>query len=298
MGINIRACRPADLERLIPLLDEAFVFGKGRTISLQLRFPTVFCHNNLHNILLCMDGETIASALAMRQFDWREDDEIFRGAMIGAVYTHPARRREGLASRLLAAATLLLRENEVDFGVLWTGQPSFYARLGWVAADCSVLGEVEPDSSMLEPPAGVARLAVEASAPRLEDIRQRRLNLMTLRRPMDYRQLPLPAASVEVLWRENRQEAAYALLGSSGNTGFLYELLGDTSCFPALWREACRDRQRVFINDQADSLSYRWLTDHAGVSWKNKSLAMWLPLSKRLDMPRLGKWHIPYFDRI
>lgn len=335
MIMDIRSCRPDELERLIPLLDEEFIFGKGRTISLRLRFRTVFCRNNLHNILICTDGELIASALAMRQFDWREGDEIFRGAMIGAVYTHPARRGEGWASRLLGAAAMQLREQSIDFGVLWTGQPSFYARLGWVAADCSVLGEFEqnestlncslagaaqkktvncrsgfnpthrakarptPESVLMPEPSGEATLLpVEASAPRLEDIRQSWLNATTLRRPEDYRQLPLPAEDVNVLWREDQGKAAYALLGSNGATGFLYELVGDDNCFPALWREACRNRRRIFVNDRADSPSCRWLTDHTGVRWKNKSLAMWLPLSKRVDMPRLGQWHIPYFDRI
>ena len=298
MSMDIRSCRAEELERLIPLLDEEFVFGKGRSISLRLRFPTVFCRSNLHNILVCKAGEEVASALAIRQFDWREGGEIFRGAMIGGVYTHPARRGEGLASRLLEAAAIQLREGAVDFGVLWTGQPSFYARFGWVAADCSVLGEVEADESMSEPSGNVIPLQAEASASRLENIRQKWLNAMTLRRPEDYRQLPLPAESVDMRWREEQGKVAYTLFGSSGETGFLYELVGDSACFPALWLEVCRGHRRIFINDQIASQSCRWLTDHVGVGWKNKSLAMWLPISKRLDMQRLGQWHIPYFDRI
>lgn len=296
--MDIRSCRPDELDLLIHLLDEEFVFGKGRTISLRQRFPTVFCRDNLHNIIICTDGEVIASALAMRQFDWQEGDEIFRGAMIGAVYTRPAQREEGLAGRLLATAEMRLREGGADFGVLWAVQQSFYARHGWVAADCSVLGEI--DSALLAPETSgdVTLLPVEASASRLEDIRQNWLNAMTLRCPEDYRQLPLPAESMKVLWKEDQGKAAYALLGSNGETGFLYELIGDDNSFPALWQEACRTHQRIFVNDQADSPSSRWLTAHAGVSWKNKRLAMWLPLSGRVDMRRFGQWHIPYFDRI
>ncbi|OGS92279.1 MAG: hypothetical protein A2Z95_01380 [Gallionellales bacterium GWA2_60_18] len=298
MAIEIRACRPDELERLISLLDEEFIFGKGRAISLRQRFPTVFCHNNLHNIIICTDGEVIASALAIRQFDWREGNEIFKGAMIGAVYTHPARRGEGLASRLLEAAAIQLREEKVDFGVLWTGQPSFYARLGWVSADCSVLGEIEPNNAILEPPDGVALLPIATSAHQLEDIRQRCLNAITLRHSEDYRQLPPPAERVDLLRCEEQDKAAYALLGSDGETGFIYELIGDVTCFPALWREACRDHQRVFINDRIDSASCIWLTKHTRITWQRKNLAMWLPLSGRVDTARLEQWHIPYFDRI
>lgn len=290
----MRPCSPADLERLIPLLDEAFVFGKGRTVSLRLRFPTVFCHDNLHNLLLCSDGDEIASALAIRRFDWRDGSETFRGAMIGAVYTHPARRGKGFASHLLKMAETRLRAEKADFGVLWTGQPSFYARLGWVSADCGLLGEVEPGASMPEPPAGVTTMPIETGAPLLEKVRREWLNAMTLRRAEDYRQLPLPAERMDLLWRED----AYALLGSSGTTGFLYELAGHPDGYPALWQEACRNRRRIFVNDRIDSPSCRWLTNHTRISWQNQNLAMWLPLSERVAPPRPGQWVIPYFDRI
>lgn len=296
--MDIRSCRPDELERLMPLLDEEFIFGKGRTISLRLRFPTVFCRNNLHNIIIGTDGGAIVSALAMRQFDWREGDEIFCGAMIGAVYTHPARRGEGLAGNLLAMAAKRMREANTDFGVLWTSQPLFYARHGWVAADCGVLGEAEPNDLMPESSCDVILAPAEASAPQLESVRRSWLNAMTLRHLEDYRQLPIPAEHVDLLWRKNKGMAAYALLGTNGSTGFVYELVGDTKCFPALWQEACRGRRRIYINDQVGSPSFQWFTSQTGISWKNKKLAMWLPLSERVGMTRLGQWHIPYFDRI
>jgi hypothetical protein len=245
-----------------------------------------------------MDGTQITSALAMRHFDWRENNDIFRGAMIGAVFTHPARRGEGLASRLLAMATVQLREEGVDFGILWTGQPSFYARLGWMAADSGVLGEIELNESMPEPHDKVTLLSTGTSAAQIEVIRRNWLNTMTFRNIGDYNQLPLSAERVDVLWCEMDGKIAYALLGGSGTTGFLYELVGDATCFLALWREICHGRQRVFVNDQIDNSSCRWLTDHTGVIWKKKNLAMWLPLSERVSMPRLGQWYIPYFDRI
>lgn len=298
MGLDLHTCRADELERLIPLLDTEFIFGKGRTISLRDRFPTVFCHNNLRNIIVCTDGEMITSALAMRQFDWCEGSEVFRGAMIGTVYTHPARRGEGLASHLLETAAMRLREEGMDFGVLWSGQQSFYARLGWIAADCSVLGEIETNESMPAPSDHVIHLPIKTSAPQLEDIRQSHLSAMTLRRPEDYHSLPLPAAHVELLWCDEQDKTAYTLVGDSGETGFLYELTGETGCFPALWQEVCRNRRRIFVNDRIDSTACRWLTDHTGIVWQKKNLAMWLPLSERVSLPRLQQWHVPYFDRI
>jgi predicted N-acetyltransferase YhbS len=298
MSAVIRTCQRGELDPLISLLDEEFIFGKRRNISLRQRFPAVYCGSNLHNILLCMEGGEIVSALAMRTFDWRDGDEIFSGAMIGAVYTHPARRGEGWASRLLKEAENRLRGTSADFAVLWTGQQSFYARLGWVVADCSVLGGFEPHGSIAALPGDAVRLPVPANEQRVEKIRQSLLSATTLRHPGDYRQIPVPAERIELLWCENQGQAAYALFGSSGTTGYLYELIGEADCFPALWAEMCRDRRRVIINDRAGSPSCNWLAAHAGINWEDKNLAMWLPLSERANMPRMRQWHIPYFDRI
>lgn len=296
--MEIRSCQLSELDQLIQLLDEEFIFGKGRTVSLHRRFPTVYSRNNLHNIILCLDRNEIVSALAMRQFDWHKDGGTFRGAMIGAVYTHPARRKEGLASRLLEASAIQLHEQGVDFGVLWSEQQSFYARLGWVAADCSVLGMIEPNSFAAETPVGVTLTPMPAGASLSEGIRQHCLKGMILRRPEDYRQLPPPAESVDLLWKEDSQGAAYVLLGKNREAGFLYELVGHPGHFPALWQAACHGHHRLLVNDRIDSPSCSWLTDHTDIIWQKKYLAMWLPLSERVPLSNLEQWHIPYFDRI
>lgn len=299
MDTAIRACRMDELDQLIRLLDEEFIIGKGRTISLRRRFSKVFGHDNLHNILVCMVADEIAAALALFPFDWRDRSAVFRGAMIGAVYTHPIRRKQGLASRLLEAAAMQMQEQNIDFGVLWTGQPAFYARLGWQSADNSVLGEIE----MTTPVDAAASRTVstkqaDEAVTLLEGIRRRAFNATTLRRIEDYRQLPVPATNLNVLWCQDRSREAYALLGNNGETGVLYEMVGDIDCFSVLWQEACRGRRRVVINDQAESVACRWLTNHAGITWQRKNLAMWLPISKCVEPSQFWQWHIPYFDRI
>lgn len=296
--MEIRSCRPSERDQLVCLLDEEFVFGKARTISLLQRFPNIYHHDNLHNILVGLDKNEIVSALSVRQFDWRTDGETFRGAMIGAVYTRPARRGQGFASSLLNGAAKQLRERGTDFGVLWSMQQSFYARLGWAAGDCSVFGEIEPGNFAVKPAVGVTLMPASAGALLAEGVRQRCCNNMLLRCPEDYRQLPLPADSMDLLWKEDSQGTAYALLGKNSDAGFLYELDGYPDHFPALWQAACSNHRRIFVNDRSNSASYHWLTGHTKVALQKKDLTMWLPLSKRVSLPRLTQWHIPYFDRI
>lgn len=308
MSVEVRPCRAEEFAQLISLLDEEFVFGKGRTLSLRQRFPAVYCHGNLHNLWVCLAGSEIISALVIRQFDWVAGNEKFRGAMFGGVYTHPAYRKKGWASRLLETATSHLRSSGIDFGVLWTGQPAFYARLGWVLSDNSVLGEwVKTELS-----AGVGVMPLvsneqgrslesagqEVDFHQLENIRHRYLSQCVARIPENYCHLPLPAVNVNALITENQHGVAYALLGSAVDTAFLYELIGEQTCFPQLWSTICGRYERIMINDQPRSSFVNWINTFNQVVWQEKYLAMWLPLSERVNKSLFSQWQIPYFDRI
>ncbi len=295
----VRSATPADLERLIFLLDQAFIFDKKRTISLQRRFPTVFCGGNLNNLILCLDGDEIISSLAMRRFDWLDDGKLYHGAMIGAVYTHPKQRGKGLASRLLEAAAERLRIAGMDFGVLWTTQPAFYERLGWSMADCGVLGEMEIDVPKTQVPCDVVRSPAENSAATIEAVRRRQMNATTLRQPGDYRQLPPPADTVDALLLNlGKENTGYALAGRTGDTVILYEMGGHPGCFPALWQAASFKCRHVLVNERENSPSHRWLSENTLLRWQPKALAMWLPLSGKMETTPVAQWYIPYFDRI
>jgi len=297
MTVEIRTCQHDELDALVSLLDEEFVFGKGRSLSLRQRFPSVYCQSNLHNIWIALENDAIASALVVRQFDWRAGNELFRGAMIGGVYTLPAHRKKGLSSRLLDTATAHLRLEGVDFAVLWATQHAFYARLGWIVKDSSVLGELITPSEQTDEiaPTETDRQIDTLS---IEEIRTQSLSNMILRKRENYSHLPLPAENVEVLFHENEHGVAYALLGGAGKTGFLYEVTGEIKCYGDLWSDICRRQQKLFVNESLNNPFTQWLNQNTAIQWEEKSLAMWLALSERVNVNLLGKWHIPYFDRI
>lgn len=300
MSLVARAATPADLARIVPQLDEQFVFGKGRRISLAKRFPTVYCAENIGNLFVLEENGEILSSLVCKRFEWQRAGGHWRGAMIGAVYTRPARRGEGLASRLLDTAAKSLRDGGNDFAVLWTDQPVFYARLGWISADRGVLGEIENAPGAAEPHGSVARMPAPSADPaHIERIRRYGGDCLTARRAGDYRQLPPPAEAVDILtWSAGGDQAAYALVGNYGDTSVLYELMGHPGGFFPLWHEVCRPRRRIIANDVSDSPSQRWLAQNTGLVWQPKPLAMWRPLSAQVDMARVADWYIPYFDRI
>ena len=141
MSITLRTARLEELPRILSCLDQEFVFGKSRRISLAKRFPTVYGPENIRNIYLLEEDGEILSSLACKQIKFNCDHNRWLGIMIGAVYTLPSRRGEHLGSHLLEKVTCKLRDREIDFAVLWAENSGFYSRLGWNTADAGVRSE-------------------------------------------------------------------------------------------------------------------------------------------------------------
>ena len=283
----------------MPLLDQQFVSDMGRSSSLVLRYPSVFCAANAQNIFLCEENGSIVSALAAKHFGWTASGKAWRGVMIGAVYTDPHKRGQGFASRLLHWASAELKKQGADFGVLWTLQPEFYARLGWVAADCGLLGKLD-DASDVSGSESVATIPIAmADLQQIEHIRRRWLSSMCVRSSGDYQQRPFPVETVDViLWQEGVEATGYALVGGADTQGIIYEMVGPTDCILPLMEQVRSKYRSVLINDSLSSNSHHRLAQYPGLVWADKSLAMWLPLSGAASIAEMSGWYIPYFDRI
>ncbi len=294
----IRTALPADLEQLVAQLDAEFIFAKGRHISLARRYPSVYCPENAKNIFLLEEEGLILSALAAKIFDWKADERHWHGVMIGAVYTQAQRRGAGLASRLLALAAEKFRQDKLEFAVLWSDQPGFYARLGWIASDCGVLGKMDNDSRAMPHRSAVRKTPLESlNIDEIEAIRRHWCSAYLPRQRENYSQLPVPIDTMDLLmWGEGIETAGYALVGGSGETGILYEMAGHPESFPELWQSVCRAYRHILVNDSLGSASQQWLSRIGRLSWQAKPLALWLPLN--IGMTELPHNYIPYFDRI
>ncbi len=287
----IASCSSADFDALLPLLDQEFVFGKGRRLSLQMRFPGTLDRQHPQNMLLASVGGAVASALATKPFTWITPERNWRAAMIGMVYTRPELRGRGVASALLRATQAKLAAEGIEFAVLWTARPDFYARLGWLATDCGTLGSMHaasPDANQPAMPPGAADVAwIEALRPRYAYER-------VARTAQTYASLLPHAQRLELL----RGDAAYAIAGSDGIHGYLYEVLGDAAELPALWARLANRYRTLYLNLQNDTAAQRFLSAQAGISWQPQRLAMWLPLAAAAHDARFAHWYVPFLDRI
>src|SRR5438105_841962 len=117
MSVAIDPCRADQLPELLALLDEHFIFSKGRQLSVRERFPDLFAEANLGNVYVAMTAGRLGAATSTRRFRWVTPDRILQGAMIGLVYTRPEQRGLGLASQVLRRVQADWARDGIDFGV-------------------------------------------------------------------------------------------------------------------------------------------------------------------------------------
>ena len=298
MVANVEHCRLEELPKLLALLDDEFVFAKGRQVSLAERFPQVFCEANLDNIYIAHCKNSICSTAAVKRFEWIAQGRIWQGAMIGMIYTRLEYRGQGLASLVMRTVQSDLTNAGVDFAVLWTTIPSFYQRLGWFLDDEGIFGAVElPQSIKCNNPAVVCTLTDEIIR-WIDVVHSRWVPERVVRSELDYRVVPLPAFSVDAFMVDETAELqGYALVGRSMQTGYVYEMVGHPDVFDRLWYAITNDYSKIYVNDRRDSSPTGWLDRKAGVIWRPQRLAMWLQLSLEAKNTEVGQWYIPYLDR-
>lgn len=284
-------CSVGDFDALIPLLDQEFIFGKGRRLSLAQRFPGTLDRNHPQNIQLASFDGSITSALVTKSFIWATPERSWSGSMIGMVYTRPDLRGRGTASALMRATQERLAQEGFDFAVLWTARPDFYARLGWLGIDRGTLGIAQPAraaTSRFALPLGAADVAwIEALRPQYAPERVERTE-------NTYATLLPHAERLELL----RGDAAYMVLGSDDGSAFLYEMLGDSAEFPALWSRLAARYPTLYLNLPRGTPAERFLSAQGGITWQAQQLAMWLPLSATARGAHFADWYVPLLDRI
>ena len=286
--VAVRVCGAAERAEVIALLDEEFIVSRGRSVSLGARFSAVFNEPDA-KLLAAREGERIVAALLVRPFAWLAAQGTFRGAMIGMVCARREHRGKGLGSALMNEASRLLRA-QTDFAVLWTTQPEFYRRLGWLQADCGIMGRMRGEGGSVP----MAPAQVDALLARIHRAREAQGGERLERSLAGYRTLPPPAVIREALL----EAGSYAVIGRDGDTAYVYEVGGDVAGLAAL-HDALRERYRdITLNLMRGGAAHLWFAARPDISWTEQSLAMWLPISGAVDMARLARCYIPFLDRI
>lgn len=288
VALRILECPASDCDEALTLLDEEFIFSRGRTVSLSVRFASALSAPDAR-FLIARQQDRVESILFLRPFQWITPALTYRAAMIGLVWTHPEARGRGLGSAMLAEAGICMRREDIDFAVLWARRENFYRRAGWISADCGTLGRTRL--------AGTGTIVSgEASAlwPGIHALRESAKEERVARQLTNYRALLPPATHHDAVLEGN----AYALIGRAGTIAYVHEIGGDLGGMPALWHAMQSRYGEAFINVRRGSPAHLWFGAQPSITWQDQNLAMWLPLSARVDPVQFRDWYIPFLDRI
>lgn len=288
VATEVIACPTSDGDEALALLDQEFIFSRGRTLSLSLRFASVLSQPDAR-FLATRNNGNLESILLLRPFDWITPSGNCRAAMIGLVWTHPEARGHGHGGALLAEAARAMRRDNIDFAVLWTRRAEFYRRAGWIPADCGVLGHCRGEGSTTRAPS-----EARALWPAIHSLREAHGGQRVRRTLANYTMLSPPATEHDAAL----EGGAYALIGRLGTTAYLYEIGGQPNGLPVLWHGLRQRYRELFINVRRGTEHQQWLSAQPEITWQDQNLAMWLALSGNADAKHFSSWYVPFLDRI
>lgn len=128
----LRPVQPDELTELGQLLDSVFRVPRGVTDQHMLTdFPLLFQSDNLRNCRVIVEDGRIVSHAGLWPRQLVMDGVTLRVGILVAVATHPDYRRRGQAAALVQSLQQTLHDDGFDLGILWTGVPDFYRKLGW-----------------------------------------------------------------------------------------------------------------------------------------------------------------------
>ncbi len=292
-AVQVAACTAGERAELLRRLDEEFIFSRGRRLGVEARFPEAM--RAPQSVFLCARTAErgIVGGLLLRPFDWTGGGQAHRGAMIGLVWTDNECRGQGIGSQMMAAAAAAARQAGCEFALLWTARPAFYARLGWLSADCGMLGVLRraasPDFTeerhQERDHNDALRLASMAAS-----VSGYRVNASCLR----FDTLLPPATERDVLIEGD----SYALVGRLDDTGYVLEFGGAPSGQPQIWATLRARYRLLYLNVRRGDAAHRLLAVDPAVRWQAQQLTMWLPLTDVARTFRYGEWYVPFPDRI
>ena len=96
-------------------------------------FPLVFAPGNYHNCRVIEFDGRVASHAAIFSCEFVLRDRRLKMALIVLVATRAEHRKQGYAARLMRDLHRTMHNEAYDLGILWTGVPDFYRKLGWEA---------------------------------------------------------------------------------------------------------------------------------------------------------------------
>jgi len=264
--LSVRVGAPYELTELLERQNQEFIFGRGRAVGFESRFPDLFSRDRPHFAMELRDSadELLAGLTVKRGLIRTQDYGTLSAAMIGGVWVTPARRGMGLGSELMGRLHSELLHKQTSIAVLWSRKHEFYSRNGWTLADEGV--------------SGVLTNATPGTAEELDHANsqnERNENCGWIRCPLDSTNIPIPADTAGRM-RSKRDSNSYWLVSTVANQGFAHEFQGDLNHAAPLLSTFAESCARLTINTHLNRPEFPVIREHLrDVTWSRQDLTHW-----------------------
>jgi len=292
---TVEECGGTCLQGFVDLVDHVFIRDRSRSGSMLNRYPGLFRAENWRNLFTAWgDGQLIGTA-AVKEIAGAINGRAVHGSMVGLVAVRSEFRSRGFGAALIERVSHILASRSLDFSVLWTTSPGFYASIGWSPWDRGVFGQLNNSHWSGN---SLAALKLSEWLQEIERVRRIWQPMHFSRTELDYSAVPASVDEVTCVSAFSNDGCdAYAIVGLKGNTGSVYEIVGSPRCYQELWDKLVARFSVVYVNDWEGSPSYEWMCRNTQLVWNRQSLAMWMTSEQPCETT-IRSMHIPYFDRI
>jgi len=299
-----QSCKPSDLDQTIKLIDDIFIKSRKKRISCFKRFPTLFNQTNFCNLRIIKGNNEVISHVGIKYCHYRLNKKKTKIGMIGCVCTNPSYRGFELASLLMRDAEKQMSEKGTVLGVLWTGIPSFYKKLGWVPYENGVLGKMSKKQKITNKSYTICKIA-SSELKHLNNLRIKGKNDYIIRKSIDLlsilkNTIPSSVEDRGILCAKSISKLeAYIAFGNLNKNFYIYEIGGGNDAVPLLIDSIfslCKPK-RIFWNCKKDDPMISYLKKYFNITFTEKGLTMWKIFDQKYKK-ELSNIYIPFLDRI
>lgn len=229
---------------LVKFLDESL--RPQNNWSIASEYPTALNKENIHNLRIITEGETVLSHAALKPHIIKTPIAILKVGAIGSVVTHEQHRNRGLSRTVLNECIDLAKSQDCDIAILWTNLYDFYQKIGFSLAGYEISLLIDEKFDVHIDPQNKILKTSNVDPMALHKLMSKH-TVSTFRNPDEVRKyLAIPNSNVYTLWEADGSLGAYCVEGKGADlSGYLHEWGGSVPKILQLLKYIQTDQKRA-----------------------------------------------------
>jgi predicted GNAT family N-acyltransferase len=164
-----RGARTNEFTEVLDFQNYVFRSNQGRQPTMGSDYPHLYRENNCDNLRHMRDDGQVISCVCVYPAQIQWDQAVLKIGGIGGVATHPDYRKQGHAGKVLQDCIDMMKSQDYDLSILWTGINGYYRRWGWENAGHQHYFKIDRSTIGYLPSAPSGEILTDTRDPRMID---------------------------------------------------------------------------------------------------------------------------------